>query len=648
MISHAEGAPDCWEETVILIKPISMDAYQYLNGVDSNSLISEDQFYKAINDFQLSYLGKENYVQRLQRHRNPEEVCNDVLRKLYAYDNAIQERPEMRFQDNTTYGYVPSVIKDLWQTDKHLKSLYRTVQHYCEQESKDFNTIAIHIAEFRAIVRLGARIRRQIRKSKAALTSSKTEYTFDDWLNHRVFNEQCNTCGCVANDSENYQELVKAGKMSEEVFNKILAAQQQAYDYMVACSLRQKEQQFLEQTKNAADRKIAIDTGLERIGKYFNQNITVYNETLTPRKYQSIKWGAKFLLPEQYIKAVEKLTLDINAPDLSNCVLNINNHQITLPSADQLKYVTMEIELRWLTILHGYRSKMQFEEMVNSPDFKALIDKYGAGETERLMAFYRDGLEFAPDRELYINKLIEQQESVMPGYRSSITIRDWTNNTELQIHTGEYKRTGYAWVNGGYNAKSSELHSMTLRNLTLCPQQVPVIQRYGVYVQVLGQLAAGGSIAFFLAFLRKELKNGKEDTTVPTDIAKAATEQPAKWMGGEDKRKFLFEALVEESFIESTPENKIRFMNNQVVKWLADGRSLFYMLGELKKKKYDCLGRYENLTPFIKDNFMDKNGLPFKNVNQNISGMTTANKNAKPRRSASIDEILKKLEQVKL
>ena len=80
--------------------------------------------------------------------------------------------------------------------------------------------------------------------------------------------------------------------------------------------------------------------------------------------------------------------------------------------------------------------------------------------------------------------------------------------------------------------------------------------------------------------------------------------------------------------------------------WLLDGRSLLYMLLELRTKKYKCFAVYESLVQLVKDNFVDKNGAPFKNVSQNTSGMTTSNLNARPRRAGAIDQVLKRLEEV--
>jgi hypothetical protein len=72
----------------------------------------------------------------------------------------------------------------------------------------------------------------------------------------------------------------------------------------------------------------------------------------------------------------------------------------------------------------------------------------------------------------------------------------------------EYRRIGYAWVNNGHIAGRSDLETITLRNVTLCPD-VPPEGHYAIYRNVLNQVAIGGAIAFHLAFLREQL-NGRK------------------------------------------------------------------------------------------------------------------------------------------
>lgn len=91
---------------------------------------------------------------------------------------------------NKTFSFVPSVIKEMWKSDKHLKTLYRTVQAHCQLRNKDFNTIAVHIAEFRAMIRLEARARRDIRRYQATEKKLLVKYKFEDWLKNRFYNEK--------------------------------------------------------------------------------------------------------------------------------------------------------------------------------------------------------------------------------------------------------------------------------------------------------------------------------------------------------------------------------------------------------------------------------------------------------------------------
>jgi len=55
---------------------------------------------------------------------------------------------------------VTTKIKDIWKADKRLRTLHSAVKQYCALQSKDFNQIAILIAEYRAMINLFKRIGR--------------------------------------------------------------------------------------------------------------------------------------------------------------------------------------------------------------------------------------------------------------------------------------------------------------------------------------------------------------------------------------------------------------------------------------------------------------------------------------------------------
>lgn len=616
-----------------------MTAYDLQKEWTGGDQIDETSFNQLIQDFQRKHLEKEGYAKKIQQHRNPTEVKNGLLQKLYKYDLEIQNRPEMRDHETIkgTSGYVPSYVKGVWMADKSLKSLYNAVKHYCEMSSKDFNTIAIHIAEYRAINKLCAKIRMDINTEKKSVkkmnNSQHTAYTFEDWLDDKFYNETTYSGEYVANDSENYLELVSKGKMTYEQLNKIQDAQQKAYEYMIEYSLRLNERQFQRQTKETLDLRKVIDIKIEEIKEYLNTNAAIYKEVILPRLHRTVKFGAKFLLPEHYKDAIENKLSDVFTVANARYQLNVNGKMLSYPTADQMKYAIMEVRIRWLKFLQGYKDKIKFDEMLSSKDFKTLIEHYGEGD--KLLESYLEGLNFAPDREVYINTRIKNYESVVPKYQAIVHAWDRQNKKQIKIQLGEYKRIGFAWVNNGHNASRSDLECSTLRNLTLCPD-VPPEGRYHIFINLLHQLATGGAMAFHIAFLRDQLRQ-----PLTTKMKKPVSSN--FWKGTPKQKETLFEELVAESFIDTSDSNKMNFLNNNLVEWKVDGRTLFYLLNQLKERKYQLLSINENLGPLIRNNFVNKEGKPFKNVSQNMSGMLNATKNGKPKLAPKIDEILEKL-----
>lgn len=613
-----------------------MTAYDIHKEWIGKNNIDERRFNQLIKNFQHQYLEDEGYSEKILQHRNPIEIKMALLQKLYKYDLEIQNREEMRDinTETRTSGYVPSIVKELWMSDKRLRSLYNSVKKYCEIRNKDFNTIAIHISEYRAINKLNATIRKDIKLEKKSVTKEDkahdSPYTFEDWLDDKFYNEATYSGEYVVNDSENYLDLVSKGKMSYEELNKIQDAQQKAYDYMIEYSLRLNELQFQRQTKETLDLQKIIDIKIEEIREYFKMNAVVYKEVLLPKLHRTIKFGAKFLLPEHYKDAIEKKPSDVYTITPARYQLNVNGKMGLYPTMDQMKYAIMEVKFKWLKFLKGYKDKIKFDEMLSSKDFKMLIDNYGEGD--KLLESYLEGINFAPDQEVYINTRIKNYESVLSKYRATVHAWDRQNIREIKVQLGEYRRIGYAWVNNGYNASQLDLQRTTLGNLTLCVD-VPPEGRYQIYINLLYQLATGGAMAFHIAFLRDQLKK-------PATVNRKKHTASNFWKGTEEQKARLFEELVTESLIDSCDLNKKNFLNNKPVEWKVNGRSLFYLLNQMKEKKFRLLPIDENLGPLIRHNFTNKDGKPFKNVSQNMSGMLNATKNGKPKLAPKIDEIL--------
>jgi hypothetical protein len=153
-----------------------MNVSEVLEKTGTDNMIQTNFFYQLIKEFRISYLISKSYYERLELHRNPIEVKNEVLQELYSYLLQIQGREEMRHFDieKKSSSYVPTIIIDIWRSDKRIRSLYAATRKYCESTGKNFNIIAAHIAEYRAMNKVVGLIRRSIYKAnKSAVTAAE-------------------------------------------------------------------------------------------------------------------------------------------------------------------------------------------------------------------------------------------------------------------------------------------------------------------------------------------------------------------------------------------------------------------------------------------------------------------------------------------
>lgn len=149
-----------------------INAYTLPLEIAPGEEISEGYFRELIAMFRKNYLVEKEYYDRIRWHRYPLDVKNEILREIYNYLLQIQNRSEMRdvdFEKNAS-GYAPTVVMEIWRADKRIKSLYGAVARYCQKRNKDFNGIAVHIAEFRAMNKLAFAINRDINKMVAPKT----------------------------------------------------------------------------------------------------------------------------------------------------------------------------------------------------------------------------------------------------------------------------------------------------------------------------------------------------------------------------------------------------------------------------------------------------------------------------------------------
>lgn len=140
------------------------DAYEILGRAAIPEPVDEDRFCQLIGDFRRSYLDSQNYEERLLLHRRPNEFKGEIIRDLGDYLQKMHQREEMRDTYGKTAGYVVGTISEIWKADKRLKSLYDAIKKYCEIRERDFDIIAVHVAEYRALQKLFFKIQHSINK----------------------------------------------------------------------------------------------------------------------------------------------------------------------------------------------------------------------------------------------------------------------------------------------------------------------------------------------------------------------------------------------------------------------------------------------------------------------------------------------------
>lgn len=169
----------------------------------------------------------------------------------------------------------------------------------------------------------------------------------------------------------------------------------------------------------------------------------------------------------------------------------------------------------WLILLKNAKdAQSRLKEVLICKDLMELIERYGNGK--ELLDNYYKGLEFAPNKERYIQNQIDIQESTLKKYRSSYHC---SNNFQIEI--GHYKRIGFDWVNNGYNATIEDFERLAYRNTLQLG--MPLTYRDQVSFMLLNEIARGASLAFYVAFLNDQLKLFKDGQLPKTTDAYSIT-----------------------------------------------------------------------------------------------------------------------------
>ena len=130
-----------------------MNAYDVLKKFGTVLLIDENRLNQIKDEFEKDYLSSKMYFEKKAKHRNPDSVSSEFLHELNSYLLKMQNRPEMRDFDpeKNIGGYVNVVINDIWESDRSLTSHFQAIHEYCKLRAKDFNSVAIHFAEYDAL-----------------------------------------------------------------------------------------------------------------------------------------------------------------------------------------------------------------------------------------------------------------------------------------------------------------------------------------------------------------------------------------------------------------------------------------------------------------------------------------------------------------
>ncbi len=125
-------------------------------------------FSQLLVEFRNSYLDSKNYSYRRSKHRNPVEVDQEILSELLTNLQHIQNRPSLLAIDEIKKAGIrlPAAIIETWQSDKNIRSLYDAVLKYNNNRFKEFNSLAVHIAEYRSLDKLATILRRKIHKKE--------------------------------------------------------------------------------------------------------------------------------------------------------------------------------------------------------------------------------------------------------------------------------------------------------------------------------------------------------------------------------------------------------------------------------------------------------------------------------------------------
>jgi hypothetical protein len=186
----------------------------------------------------------------------------------------------------------------------------------------------------------------------------KEIYTFEDWLENNFWNEVGYSGQLMVNDSENYLELVMKGKMTYDTLNQIQDAQSETYQYIIEKTIETNRKFLLRTKEKSLDFNEYLRLLIEKIELDFEKNRDLYFDVIKPRIHRGIKYGAKFILPEEFKKFSNSEFVDGYLP-ISAPYANVENgamKHFPVDSDKERGYLRMEIQFHWIKYLKEIRN----------------------------------------------------------------------------------------------------------------------------------------------------------------------------------------------------------------------------------------------------------------------------------------------------
>jgi hypothetical protein len=193
-------------------------------------------------------------------------------------------------------------------------------------------------------------------------------YVFQDWLENNFWSEMRYSGLYVVNDSENYLELVSMGKMTYETLNEIQDAQNEAYHYILERTLETNIKSLQRIQKRSLDFEKYVELLIESIEQDLEKNKEVHFQVISNRDHRGIKYGAKFLIPEEYEKFKKKKYTDAFFRHYAPFSIHVGGKIIHFPKDSEREYLRIEAQVIWLKYLKEIKqgAKIDFRETSSS------------------------------------------------------------------------------------------------------------------------------------------------------------------------------------------------------------------------------------------------------------------------------------------